>query len=204
MTSSTYSEKEKISYNAVSIAHLSNYGKISKLFDSCGSWQKAWQKSKHTVENTEINPQLEWEKIKKRDIRLVLREDKEFPERLKEIPLAPHAIYVKGGELNLDFAISIVGTRKATLSGKNLAGKIAEYLSLRNITVVSGLALGIDTEAHKGVLNQNKKTVSVLANGLERIYPSENTNLARKIIDAGGAIISEYPLNSPTLPHKFI
>ena len=112
---------------------------------------------------------------------------------LKEIPGPPEKLFVMG-ELPDDNIplIAIVGTRKATTYGLNIAVKLAEELSRAGIVVVSGLAMGIDTAAHTGALKGGSPTLAVLGNGLPKIYPAQNENLAKKIIDQGGAIISEY------------
>jgi DNA processing protein len=97
-----------------------------------------------------------------------------------------------------------VGTRKATSEGKRNARILGATLAQRGFCVVSGLALGIDEAAHEGALSVEGKTVAVLANGLDTIYPREHEHLAKKIITAGGAIISEYAAGTPALPHQFL
>lgn len=128
-------------------------------------------------------------------IKTIKIKDKEYPEKLKNIENPPKQIYVLGNSNILnDFSISIVGCRLCSKYGKMMAQSIAYNLSKYNINIVSGLALGIDTNAHKGCLMNNGKTIAVLAHGLDMIYPIQNTDLANKIIENGGAIISEYPV----------
>lgn len=128
-------------------------------------------------------------------IKTIKIKDKEYPENLKNIENPPKQIYVLGNSNILnDFSISIVGCRLCSEYGKMMAQSIAYNLSKYNINIVSGLALGIDTNAHKGCLMNNGKTIAVLAHGLDMIYPIQNTDLANKIIENGGAIISEYPV----------
>lgn len=134
--------------------------------------------------------------------------DPEFPYLLKQIQNPPEKIFVLG-EMPADppkgqTKIAIVGTRKATLAGKILAKNLAKDLAKFGITIVSGLAMGIDTAAHEGCLEGNGKTFAVMANGLDKIYPAQNENLAKKIIASGGALISEYPIGTPSLPHQFL
>ena len=127
-------------------------------------------------------------------INIINKEDLRYPALLKEIPDAPKKIYVLG-ELPLDPPangpkIAIVGTRKATDQGKIIAKKLAEKLANLGVIIVSGLAMGIDTAAHEGAIAAKGKTIAVLANGLDKIYPAQNENLAKKILEFDGAIIS--------------
>lgn len=128
-----------------------------------------------------------------------------YPLLLKEIPDAPERLFVVGSLPDEHMAaIAIVGTRKATTQGKLMAKRLAKELASRGIVIVSGLALGIDTAAHEGALESEGKTIAVLANGLDTIYPSQNTALADKIIGNGGTLLSEYPLQTPSYPSNFI
>ena len=142
------------------------------------------------------------------EIKIIKKEDDYYPRLLKEISDAPEKIFVLGNFQNKQFAdnlkISIVGTRRATSEGKALAKELAKKLSEKGIIIVSGLAMGIDTAAHQGTVEANGRTIGVLANGLDSIYPAQNENLAEKILESGGAIISEYPPGTPALPHQFL
>lgn len=144
-----------------------------------------------------------WEDIEKRGIKIITIEDEAYPENLKEIYNPPFIIYAKGKieSLNED-SIAIVGSRKGTDYGKRATFEIAKELSQSGITIISGLALGLDTEAHKGALEGGGRTVAVLANGLDTIYPATNKGLANKIIE-NGCIISEQPLGMPPLKQNF-
>ena len=141
-------------------------------------------------------------------INIINKEDLRYPALLKEIPDAPKKIYVLG-ELPLDPPangpkIAIVGTRKATDQGKIIAKKIAEKLTNLGVIIVSGLAMGIDTAAHEGAIAAKGKTIAVLANGLDKIYPAQNENLAKKILEFDGAIISEYEPKTPAYESQFL
>ncbi|MEK7114470.1 MAG: DNA-processing protein DprA [Patescibacteria group bacterium] len=143
--------------------------------------------------------------LKELKIEAISRENPDFPYLLKEIPNPPSQIYVLGKLPNEEKPrIAIVGTRKATFEGRLIAKKIAQRLAEIKIVIVSGLAMGIDTAAHEGALAGNGETIAVLACGLDAIYPRQNENLARKIIESGGTIISEYPAGTPILPHQFL
>jgi DNA processing protein len=130
-------------------------------------------------------------------------EDERFPALLKEIANPPKAIYYLG-ELPANPYIAIVGTRKATNEGKLIAKKIAKDLASKNLVVVSGLALGIDGAAHEGAILGGGKTVAVLAGGLQKIYPREHHRLAQKILQTGGALISEHEESIPYYDGQFL
>lgn len=128
-------------------------------------------------------------------IKTIKINNKEYPEKLKQLENPPKQIYVLGDSSILnDFSIAIVGCRLCSDYGEKMAQSIAYNLAKYNINVISGLALGIDTNAHKGCLMNSGKTIAVVAHGLDIIYPTQNIELANKIIENGGAIISEYPI----------
>ena len=138
-------------------------------------------------------------------IDFVLIENKSYPKLLKEIPSPPLKIYFLGqlpDEKSLK--VAIVGTRKATKEGRILAKFISKSLAKTGATIISGLAMGIDTAAHEGALEADGKTIAVLANGLDEIYPAQNEKLAEKIIKSGGGIISEYPVKTPPYKNQFL
>lgn len=141
-------------------------------------------------------------------INIINEKDSRYPALLKEIPNPPKKIYILG-ELPLEPPaggpkIAIVGTRKATGQGRIIAKKLAEKLANLGIIIVSGLAMGIDTAAHEGAVVANGKTIAVLANGLDKIYPAQNENLAGKILELNGAIISEYEPKTPAYENQFL
>ena len=127
--------------------------------------------------------------------------DKHYPIALKQIYDPPKELYCLGDiRLLNEPSISIVGAREATEYGKRIAKKLASDLSRRGVTIVSGLAKGIDSCAHEGSYNNLGKTIAVLGCGLDIIYPKENEELYKNIIKNGGLIISEFPLG--TKPEK--
>ena len=188
-------------YNAANVARRGEYGALAKLKSRDVSWRKIWERE---FSGEKIaDPEKEWQKLEKEGIKLLLRDDAGFPPALREIPFPPFGIYVLG-EIPLSVPlVAVVGTRKATSYGREAARKIAGELSASGVVVVSGLAMGIDAAAHEGALDGGR-TVAVLANGLDRVYPAQNANLAKKILAAGGALISEYPIGSETLPRRFL
>lgn len=188
-------------YNAISVFYKSQYLALQKAWERFHSWPKAWQALKKDIN---IDPDEEWEKLEKYKVKLIMPTDKTFPEMLKEIPLPPFGLYVKGNPEFTSPAIAIVGTRKATQEGQKISQQFGRELAEQNITVVSGLALGIDQAAHKGALEAKGKTVAVLANGLDITYPHQHENLSNKIIENNGAIVSEYAVGTPPFPSNFL
>ncbi len=153
----------------------------------------------------EALPRLEEEKtlLQQAAARAIISTDEEFPEGLKSLPDAPPVLYVKGDLRPRDaFAVALVGTRRPTPYGRAVAERMGRELAEAGITVVSGLARGIDTAAHAGALRGGGRTVGVLGGGLERFYPPENKFLADRMA-AQGAVLSEFPLTYPSLPVNF-
>lgn len=131
--------------------------------------------------------------------------DKTYPRLLKEISDPPATLFILGN-LPDETApkIAIVGTRKATEQGRRFAKNLAKELSEAGIVIVSGLAMGIDTACHEGAVATGARTIAVLGNGLNKIYPAQNENLAKKILELNGAIISEYSPDEPAYPTHFL
>ena len=129
------------------------------------------------------------------EIKIIKIEDKNYPKLLKEIKDAPEVLYYRG-EIKFDEnCFAVVGTRRFSPYGKQVALEIAGDLSDAGLTIVSGLAPGIDTFCHQAVVERSKRTIAVLGTGLDEksIYPKSNLKLARKIIETDGCLISEYP-----------
>ncbi|MFA6322742.1 MAG: DNA-processing protein DprA [Candidatus Buchananbacteria bacterium] len=148
-----------------------------------------------------IEPDGELEKVVRNNIKIIKITDMSYPRLLKEIYSPPPLIYFLG-ELDLknDFTLAVVGTRKITSYGRQITETLVGQLAQAGLTIVSGLALGIDACAHQTTLDHQGKTIAVLGSGLNQIYPAANRGLAKKIIEAGGAVISDFPLG--TLPYK--
>lgn len=141
----------------------------------------------------------------KKIIEHILFDGEQYPALLKEIPGPPTRLFYRGQLPHPDsICIAIIGTRKATAQGKIMAQRIARDLAANGIVIVSGLAIGIDTVAHKGALEASGKTIAVLANGLDNVYPAQNTSLASDLLAHGGAILSEYPTGTPAYPNQFL
>ncbi len=139
--------------------------------------------------------------MNKYNIDIITIKDNIYPEKLKQIYSPPTVIYIKGNkEILNEKSIAIIGCRDCSTYGKNAAREIAYELSNKGINIISGLAKGIDSFAHIGAVQAKGKTIAVLGNGLDTVYPKENVNLAKAIIDNDGALISEYIIG--TKPEK--
>lgn len=141
----------------------------------------------------------------KYDIGILSLFDDNYPKELRNIPDPPPILYIKGN-INIinNISIAVVGTRKPSNYGKEVAYRISKSLAANNITVVSGLALGIDTQAHKGAIDANGTTIAILAHGLDIVAPTSNTELAESIINNNGMLISEHPPKTPPRPPEFV
>ncbi|PIR70623.1 MAG: DNA-protecting protein DprA [Candidatus Niyogibacteria bacterium CG10_big_fil_rev_8_21_14_0_10_42_19] len=183
--------------------------KLEKLLNSLGSFENSWFAEendlvgilsdndyvKNVIEHRKnIKPEAELIKLENAGISLLSLNDPEYPALLREIPHPPPIFYFKGViEKNKTPKVAIVGTRRASHYGMQTAFDLAAELSSAEVCVVSGLALGIDSAAHRGAIAGKTPTFAVLGSGLEKIYPSSNKGLAEKIIENRGAVISEFP-----------
>jgi len=146
----------------------------------------------------EIDLEAEIEKIHALGISVITINDDAYPQLLKPIPNAPPVLYIKGNILEEDqFAIAMVGTRKKTSYGRQVAHELSQFLAENGITVVSGMARGIDTIAHQSALDAGGRTIAVMGCGLDIIYPPENHQLAAQIIDNGALVSEFYPGTQP-------
>src|SRR5215203_1535802 len=142
--------------------------------------------------------------IEKYKIQTLFLTDKDYPKRLLNCYDSPTLLFYKGtADLNASKIISIVGTRSNTEYGKQFTEKLVKDLSEQNITIISGLAFGIDAMAHKAALKHGLPTVGVVGHGLDKIYPSENSSLAKEMIKEGGGILSEFFSGTKPDKHNF-
>lgn len=191
--------------------------RILKLVEFFGSIENLFAiENEHLLNSDKITPNLtqklllaqhkyktvfsiyekEIEQVEKIGANIVTYWDKQYPQQLKNIYYPPLILYVLGNLTKDDFqSISIVGTRKATDYGKTIANKFTTSLVKQNITIVSGMARGIDSIAHKTAIKQNGRTLAIIGSGLDVIYPPENKNLFHEITKQG-AVISEFPLGT--------
>jgi DNA processing protein len=140
------------------------------------------------------DPDVEWRRLERLGASVLTLDDSAYPTRLREIPDAPPLLYLKGEPTLADeWAVAVVGTRRATAYGRQVTERLVGDLARAGVTVVSGLAKGIDTVAHRAALAAGGRTLAVLGSGLDRLYPEENRRLAAQIAESG-SLISEFPL----------
>lgn len=145
--------------------------------------------------------------VERHNIRVYSLSESDYPLLLREIPDAPIVLYQLGSaDLDGDHLLSIVGTRRASGYGTNFCESVVDGLSsyFRDLKVVSGLALGIDSAAHVAALAHGVCTIGVVAHGLDTIYPASNRDLARRILNQGGAILSQYPSGTTPFAARFL
>jgi DNA processing protein len=182
--------------------------RMRALLQTFGSAENAWNASAAALECSGLSSRLvesfsmirssdlldrTWNEIIRKEIQVLTWDDPDYPRRLKEIDQPPPVLYVRGQLLEVDqWAIAIVGTRRATAYGRQVSEEIARQLAQNGISVVSGLARGIDSIAHGAALKNRGRTLAVLGNGVDLIYPPEHRKLAEDILQHG-ALISDYP-----------
>jgi len=185
--------------------------RLTQLENYFGELEKAWRAGPADLKQSGLNsssiraitswrPKLsleaEMEKLDRYGVKVLTWHDPGYPPRLKEIYDYPPILYIRGSLLPEDeWCLAVVGTRRATVYGRQVTEEIAADLARSKITIVSGLARGIDSVAHRSALEAGGRTIAVFGCGLDIVYPSENAELARRIIKQG-ALISEYPLGT--------
>jgi len=186
-----------------------HFGSFEKAFVASDS---AWSKSqitdklanKNKAEEINFAPQLYFEKIKKQNISIIDFDHKNYPRLLKQISDPPFFLFACGNlELLNSNCLAVVGTRRMSNYGKEILQNFIPQIVRKNLTVVSGLAYGVDACAHDLTLQNDGKTIAVLGTPIDNIYPSENKNLAKKIFQKNGLIISEFPPQSSIQKYNF-
>lgn len=138
-----------------------------------------------------------WERIEQQGIKILTWQDETYPQRLKEIDQPPPVLYLRGEYLPDDlFAVAIVGTRRVTPYGRQITEELSAFLAAHGITVISGLARGVDAIAHQAALKAGGRTLAVLGSGVDKIYPPEHRALAEQIMEHG-ALLSDYAPGTP-------
>ncbi|MBX3287766.1 MAG: DNA-processing protein DprA [Acidobacteria bacterium] len=192
----------------------------TKLLERFGSADAVFQARRVELENLRIRPETieslmkrefeakageELERVKELGGDILVLDDGSYPTYLREIADPPITLYVRG-EWQACFdqpCVAVIGSRMCSTYGKNAAEMLARDLASRGICVVSGLARGIDTAAHRGAMSGGGRTVAVLGTGLDSIYPKENEKLVEEIIASGGAVVTQFPLGTPPLKDNF-
>jgi len=151
-----------------------------------------------------LEPESYAQSIKEKGISWLTIFDESYPKLLAQIYDPPIVLYLQGEILPQDAnAIAVVGTRKMTGYGKVITEQFTKGLVAGGLTIVSGLARGVDSQAHKGAIGSGGRTIAVLGGGLDQIYPPENRGLAKEIVSGSGALLSEFPPDYPSLPGNF-
>ena len=194
-------QEEKIYLNALNVVFKNDFLKLLPILSASKSFKDCWKKLS-IKQKEHIDPCNEWQKLQKQKIDFILPSENKYPYLLKEISYAPSSFYIKGKIPEKMPCIAIVGTRKISPYGKLVTEKLVQKLVYYNFVIISGLAYGIDTIAHKTALKNKGKTIAILGSGLNKIFPYSNRELAQEIIKHG-ALITEYPLESPPLKHYF-
>ena len=192
--------------------------RFAQLENHFGSLEDAWQATSSELKKAGLDrnavqaittwaPKIslddEMEKLSRYGVKVFTCNDEVYPSRLKEIYDYPPLLYVRGELLPQDeWCLAVVGTRRATVYGRQVTEEIVADLAQSQITTVSGLAKGIDSVAHQAALDAGGRSIAVFACGLDIVYPSENANLARRIMQQG-ALISEYPLGTKPRAENF-
>ncbi|MBO5750904.1 MAG: DNA-processing protein DprA [Kiritimatiellae bacterium] len=191
---------DRQAYIAFNLTEKVGPATVKALASTAGSVSAAWQAYPKKVSRTgaEVDYEAEIRRAEMYGIKIITPADDEYPRILLESPGSPLALYVRGDVANLSLpSVAIVGTRRATSYGLSVANRLAFDLANAGWCVVSGLALGIDAEAHRGALGARGRTVGIIGSALDRFYPEENRILAQDMIAKGGTVVSQFPLGHP-------
>jgi DNA processing protein len=186
--------------------------RLATLLDLCGGRiEAAWRAPVHTLRDAHIDrsaiekmldlrrtldPAREVERLRRAGVRACTWDDADYPAALRTIDRPPYVLFVRGELRPTDeVAVAVVGTRHASTYGREVAHTLATALAQSGVTVVSGLALGVDTVAHRAALDAGGRTLAVLGSGVDQIYPAQNRALGEQVIGQG-ALISDYPLGT--------
>lgn len=197
---------EREAYVAFNLTEKIGSVGVAQLVAEAGDVVSAWERSPNRTARAggDVDWSREFKLAKKFGVEIVTPADPAYPPLLRESPSHPLALYVKGNVAALSQpGVAMVGTRRATPYGRDQAFKIAEGLAELGWSVVSGLALGIDAESHRGALAAGGTTVGVLGSALDCFYPEENRELAREIVQKGGAVVSEFAFGRAPDEHTF-
>ena len=192
--------------------------RLRALLDYFGDLETAWNADSTELERgglngrplanlisarTELDVDRELEKIAQAGVQVLTWDSPDYPERLRHIYASPPVIYVRGDLQSKDeWAIGVVGTRRASMYGKEATRRIVTDLAHSGVTIVSGLARGVDGQAHQAALDAGGRTIAVLGCGVDVVYPAEHRRLAHQIVEQG-ALISDYPLGTQPEARNF-
>lgn len=192
----------------------------TKLLERFGSADAVFHARRTELESLRMRPETiesiikrefedkagtELERVKALGGDILILDDGSYPALLREIADPPITLYVRG-DWQACFerpGVAVIGSRMCSTYGENASEMLARDLASRGICIISGLARGIDTAAHRGAMRGGGKTIAVLGTGIDGVYPKENTRLVREILDSGGAVVSQFPLGTPPLKDNF-
>ena len=206
-------------YNAFNLIPQIGPNRFRKLYNYFETMESAWEANIFELQKAgleqkviekimegrkTISPEEEFAKVEKEGVKIITIKENGYPKLLKETDSAPALLYYRGEIKKDEFTIAIVGPRKASTYGQQVAAQLARELSQAGITVVSGMALGVDGIAHRECLKLKNRTLAVLGGGVDTgsIYPPSNFQIAEEIAK-NGAVISEYPIGTPPLKQHF-
>lgn len=192
----------------------------TKLLERFGSAESVFHARRGELESLRLRPEsvesilkrefhdsaeTELNKVKEIGGDVLILDDGGYPFLLREIADPPITLYVKGDwQACFDApCVAVVGSRRCSTYGENASEFLARDLAANGVCVVSGLARGIDTAAHRGAIAGKGRTIAVLGTGIDGVYPKENAKLVERILDSGGAIVSQFPLGAPPLRDNF-
>ena len=189
---------------------LERFGSADAVFDARRTELESLRLKPETIESIlkkefHQKAEQEFERVKRFDGDILILDDGSYPDMLREIADPPLTLYVRGDWQAClgQPCVAVIGSRNCSTYGKNAAEMLARELASRGVTIVSGLARGIDTSAHKGAIDGKGRTIGVLGTGVDSVYPKENTRLAQEILDSGGALVTQFPLGTPPLKDNF-
>lgn len=192
--------------------------RLAALLEMCGSIEAAWNApvnilrdariDRTTIESLlaarrDLNPEQEIERLTRRGISALTWDDPDYPDALRTIDRSPPVLFVRGTiEAQDEFAVGVVGTRRASSYGREVAHALGTELGRNGVTVVSGLALGVDAVAHRAALDAGGRTLAVLGSGVDQLYPLQNRQIGEEI-PGRGALISDYPVGAKPEARNF-
>jgi DNA processing protein len=192
----------------------------TKLLERFGSAENVFHATRNELESLRLKPESiesilkrefhekaeeELEKVRKIGGDVLNLDDGSYPFLLREISDPPITLYVKGDwQACFDApCVAVVGSRRCSTYGENASQMLGRDLAANGICVVSGLARGIDTAAHRGAIQAKGRTIAVMGTGIGQVYPKENVKLVDEILNSGGAVVSQFPLDTPPIPENF-
>ena len=213
---------ENIYLHALNLLPQLGPARLVRLLKFFGSFQKAYRSSEKELIASGLEPQIaqaivshsakidlaeEAKKLNQAGIQILTSQDSNYPKLLLEIPKLPPLLYFRGKMKEAEeLCIAVVGTRKITTYGRSVIPDLVAPLVNAGAIVVSGMAFGVDSEAHKIAVGRGKRTIAVLGGGLDdaSLYPKHHQLLAHEIMEAGGALLSEYPPGTPNFKQHFV